>query len=122
MLTQTGQITTVEFHSNNATIGLLEDIKDMFEEDFSLFLKEEPERLHEMNWHDYLQRLATLADTDKLLMADTQLMRIFPGQYDTNLRSYAKNFIDPGRYYAMSSGSRVFTNDSGAQDGRIMTA
>jgi hypothetical protein len=36
MLTLAGQITTVEFHSNDAAIGLLEDIKHMLEEDLLL--------------------------------------------------------------------------------------
>jgi hypothetical protein len=98
------------FYSNHVAIDLLEDIKIMLEEDFSLFLREEHERLHEMNRQDYLRRQATLADKDRLLGADNQLMRITPRHGTTNFRNHAKIFTSPGKYYELPDGARVFSH------------
>jgi hypothetical protein len=107
------------FYSNLVAIDLLEDIKTMLEEDFSLFLREAPERRHEMNRQDYLRRLATLADKDKLLGADNQLMRITPRNDASHFRNHAKIFTYPGKYDELSDGTRVFSNGFGIQDGQI---
>jgi hypothetical protein len=108
------------FHSNYAAIELLEDIKRMIKEDFSLFLKEEHERLHEMNRLDCEQKLAFLSDKERLLVVDSIPIRVDPGQGIGNFHSHAKNFTYPGRYYEMPDGSTVSTIGFGTQNERII--
>ena len=95
------------FHSNHTAIELLEDIINMIKEEFSIFLTEEDERLHEVNRLDCEQILAYLSEKRRLLMVESIPMSINPGQASNNFHSHAKNFTYPGRYYEMPDGSTV---------------
>jgi hypothetical protein len=108
------------FHSNHTAVELLEDIINMIKEEFSIFLKEEHESLHEINRLDCEQKLSYLSDKKRLLMVESIPMSINPGQASNNFHSHAKNFVYPGRYYEMPDGSTVSTIGFGAKNERIM--
>lgn len=92
------------FHSNYAAIDQLTDIQRLLDEDWSLFLKEEDERLHALNKPDYLERRARLSDTNTLVGAEHHLIGV-PRPPNTTFRVSAKAFVYPGRYYETSDGS-----------------
>ena len=103
------------FHCNYPAIDRLEYIIKLHEEALSTLLKEEPEKIHEINKRSHKGRLVILSDKNKLLTADIGLVRVSPAQGSKSPCNYANDFTYPGRYYELEDGSRVWTTIKGPE-------